>query len=371
MINKILAALISTSLLLPNVCVAVPVYAAITHTIVLSDTTATYDGATVKTSTHTWTPDPSNKNGYTETDINEDDPMETDDVYIAKDIIYYPSLPTSGFTRVQYDENQEWAYYYDDSVQVTKSRADGVTDKWIFSTLPVLKSSSTPPTSMMHTATEAASNPVLHIKTPGTYVISGTWTGQIMVNLPETGDANADEISTNLINITLNGVTVNCSVAPAFLIKDVYETESTETCGVNITIADGTTNNFTGANVYRMLKMKDKDADAQSTHSGSVYLQKKLYKLDGAFYSSQSMKISGGSAGTGILNINGSYEGLSTEMHLHITGGNIYITTEDDGINVNEEGTSIFKMSGGNLNINCAQGDEGDGIDSNGSILII
>ena len=43
---------------------------------------------------------------------------------------------------------------------------------------------------------------------------------------------------------------------------------------------------------------------------------------------------------------------------------------EDDGINVNEDNVSVFTMNGGTLHIFAGLGAEGDGIDSNGYIVV-
>jgi hypothetical protein len=142
----------------------------------------------------------------------------------------------------------------------------------------------------------------------------------------------------------------------------------TSNAGANVIIADGTTNNFSGENVYRMLKTKYKD-DSQQSGTG-VKLQKKMRKLDGAFYSYVSMNISGETKGTGVLNINAGYEGLDSELHLTLNGGNVNIFSQDDGINVNEDGVSVVTVNGGSLHILAGLGSEGDGIDSNGFLVI-
>ena len=64
----------------------------------------------------------------------------------------------------------------------------------------------------------------------------------------------------------------------------------------------------------------------------SKTVQKKLYKMDGAFYSFVSMNISGQEKATGILNITSGFEGLDDELHLTIDGGNINIYAQNDGI---------------------------------------
>lgn len=74
--------------------------------------------------------------------------------------------------------------------------------------------------------------------------------------------------------------------------------------------------------------------------------------------------------GTGVLNIESGYEGLDTELHLTLNGGNVHILSQDDGINVNEDGVSVVTVNGGSLHIVGGAGSEGDGIDSNGFLVI-
>ena len=178
--KKLLAILMALSMVLGFV---VPVQAAQSaHTIILSSTqnsdgsyshTALYDGAAVQEYDYTWHADPSTVHS----DV-KNSPAEyytgtapgSDAVYIAHDIYYYPELPSSGFTRQNYDGEQEWCYYY---------TASGYTS-YIFSTLPGRGSL---PTNMMHSAQEAYQNAVLHITQPGDYIIQGDWHGQIWVDL--------------------------------------------------------------------------------------------------------------------------------------------------------------------------------------------
>ena len=83
------------------------------------------------------------------------------------------------------------------------------------------------------------------------------------------------------------------------------------------------------------------------------------------------MNIFGGKENTGILNIKAENEGLDSEMHLTINGGDIYIESGNDGINTNEDGVSVTTVNGGRLTIRVTgETGEGDGIDSNGWLVI-
>ena len=72
-----------------------------------------------------------------------------------------------------------------------------------------------------------------------------------------------------------------------------------------------------------------------------------------------------------MLNINASNERLDSELHLAINGGNINISSGNDGINTNEDGVSVTTINGGTLRIKVTgETGEGDGIDSNGWLVI-
>ena len=328
------------------------------HILHLSGNTASLDGTTLKEFDYTWRADP----GLPDVQFEGTAPDETLRAYLAHDIIYYPEIPESAFVQENYDGEQEW---------VTRYTASGLED-YIFGTLPILGTEL--PAEMMHTAEEAYSNPVIHITQPGTYILEGSFHGQLFFDFGEEEDTFTDKNAS--VTVILNGAEVVCTVAPAIVFHDVYECdnawESRESysditdlsdAGVKIILADGTENSFTGCNVYRLLKPEYKK------NSDSV--QKKRWKTDGAFYSFQSMAISGESAGTGILNITGStFEGLDCELHLTINGGYVNIFSQDDGINVNEDHVSVFTLNGGRLTIFAALGAEGDVIDSNGYIRL-
>ncbi|MBQ1501733.1 MAG: S-layer homology domain-containing protein [Firmicutes bacterium] len=353
-----------------------------THVITLSSTenadgtytqSATLDGAAVTEYDYVWHADPGEAHDEVSNSPAEyytgEEPAGDEAVYIAHDIYYYPELDESGFVKVQYDDDTEWAYYY---------TAEGYED-YIFATLPV--DGSSVPTEMMHSEEEAYENAVLHITEAGTYIIEGEWHGQIWIDLGDTDDTFADESAK--VTVILNGVDVTCTVAPALVFYSAYECDNgweeqtawsaevdTSEAGANVIIADGTVNNFSGENVYRMLKAKYKSEDSQDSATGSVALQKKARKMDAAFYSYVSMNIDGEAEESGVLNITSSYEGLDTELHLTINGGNINVASQDDGINVNEDGVSVVTFNGGSTHVLAGLGSEGDGIDSNGYLVV-
>lgn len=224
-----------------------------------------------------------------------------------------------------------------------------------------------------HTAEEAAAHTVLHITKPGSYILSGALSrGQIAVDLGEEAENDPDAV----VTLILNGADITCEAAPAVIFYNVYECgddekavkdPDTSSAGARVIIADGTSNTVRGAYVARIY-------DPESVvlnENGEVEDADKLHKYDGAFYSRMSMNIDGGKKGTGELTIHAVNEGLDSEMHLTLNGGNIRIFSGNDGINTNEDGVSVTTVNGGSLDITVTgESGEGDGIDSNGWLVI-
>ncbi len=227
-----------------------------------------------------------------------------------------------------------------------------------------------------HTPEEAKSHTVIHITKAGKYSLTGKLShGQIAVDLGEEAKSNPDAV----VTLILNGADITCEVAPAVIFYNVYECGNTDTekatkdvdtsaAGANVIIADGTVNTVNGSYVERIYKPESVVLNEDKTE---VEDAKKLHKYDGAFYSKMSMNVIGGEKGTGELNINAENEGLDSELHLTINGGNINILSGNDGINTNEDGVSVTTVNAGTLKIRVAgETGEGDGIDSNGWLVI-
>ena len=227
-----------------------------------------------------------------------------------------------------------------------------------------------------HSQAEADAHTVVHITKPGTYALSGKLSaGQIAVDLGEDAKENPEAA----VTLILNGVDITCSVAPAVIFYEVYECGDTDTdiatnvvdttaAGANVLIADNSVNNVTGSYVARIYKPGSVELSEDGTE---VVDSKKLHKYDAAFYSKMTMNMNGDEEGTGVLNIKAENEGLDSELHLTINGGNINIASGNDGINTNEDNVSVTTVNGGTLKIKVtgATG-EGDGIDSNGWLVI-
>lgn len=227
-----------------------------------------------------------------------------------------------------------------------------------------------------HSAEDAAGHTVVHIGKPGMYSISGSLSkGQIAVDLGE----DAKEDPTAVVTLILDGVDITCEVAPAIIFYSVYECGSddadgaskdvdTSAAGANIVIADGSENTVNGSYVARIYKP---DSVVLNEAGTEVEDAKKLHKYDGALYSKMSVNVGGGVEGSGILTINAENEGLDSELHLTVNGGIININSGNDGINTNEDGVSVTTVNGGELHITITgETGEGDGIDSNGWLVI-
>ena len=380
--------------------------------------TAYMNGEAIAAYDYVWHAEPSKRDEYftlgsSNRELTEDEMKAeiSESVYIARDIRYLPD--TLEFTgTAKHDEETEYAAYYSDEVaaEVAAELGSGFEGPYIFATLPMSAGQGMPggdggtphdmpsgdrdPTetpvagavsnsdieafeTMTHSAEEAYSNPVLHIHEAGVYRLKGTWHGQIWV---DPGDGAQ-------VALILDGITVSCDVAPALVFRSGNEcgptdtdevSESWRTLGTEIVPADagavvilagGTTNNFTGTNVYRMLKAEQKKDSVTTIDGTDVSQQKKRYKMDAAFYSYVSMAIgTDDEDNPGTLNITSTnYEGLGSEMHLTIDSGTVKVTATDDGINTSEDDVSVFTMDGGSLTVISSKG---DGIDSNGWVVI-
>ena len=212
-----------------------------------------------------------------------------------------------------------------------------------------------------HSREEAEAHLVVNITAPGSYRISGKLDkGQIRIDLGEDAASDPDAV----VNLILDGAEITCTVAPAILFQNVYECDGnwsedkarpdvdTSAAGANLILAENSKNILSGSHVAKIYK--DKDGE------------KKLWKQDGAVYSYMSLNV----YGPGALDIEADNEGLDTELHLTIFGGDITIRSGNDGINTNEDGVSVTAIHGGNLRILAGLREEGDGIDSNGYLVI-
>ena len=229
-----------------------------------------------------------------------------------------------------------------------------------------------------HTKEECNLEKLVKISQPGTYQVSGSLKGQLCVELASDGEEQN-------VTLILNNLDIESKVAPGLLFKTAHEIDTNkykgeneeiqyeaaiklnfEKAGAKVIIADGSYNTIKGSHVAKVNRYTE-NADGTITIDPK---KKKKYKYDGAFYSKVSMSIKGQSKGDGVLNVIGDQEGLDSEKHLLIEGGRINIAAQDDGINGSEDKGSVVLVKGGTLTVNGGLGSQGDGIDSNGMLII-
>lgn len=221
-----------------------------------------------------------------------------------------------------------------------------------------------------HSIEEAAAHTVITITQPGTYEVSGKISsGQIAVDLGE----DSREDSQAVVNLILNNAEISCSVAPSIVVFNAYECGSdkeedaspyvnTENAGFNLILAKDSENVINGSYVAKIYKDGTTKEDIENDEA------KKKYKFDAAIDSLVSFNID--SEENGKLIVDAENEGISSALHMTISGGEIMINSSDDAINTNEDNISVLTINGGTIICDSGFGEEGDGIDSNGYIVI-
>lgn len=221
-----------------------------------------------------------------------------------------------------------------------------------------------------HSREEADKHTVITISKPGTYIVSGKISyGQIAVDL---GNESRNDKKA-VVNLILDNVEINCSVAPAIVVYNAYECGSrkekdaspvtdTSGAGFNLILAENSENIINGSYVAEIYKEGTTKEDIKNKKT------EKKYKFDAAIDSLVSFNIESGENGRII--VNAQNEGISSGLHLTINSGEIVINASDDSINTNKDNVSVFTMNGGTVICNSGFGKEGDGIDSNGYLVI-
>ena len=223
-----------------------------------------------------------------------------------------------------------------------------------------------------HSAKEASEHTVITITQPGTYRVSGSISkGQIAVDLGEESEDEKEAV----VCLILDDADITCTVAPAVVVYHAYECGSDDTenavrnvdtseAGFRLVLADDSVNTVQGSHVAKIYKEGTTQEDINTGEA------KKAYKFDAAMDSTVSFTINGEEAGNGILKVTADNEGISSNLHMTVNGGEIHISSADDAINTNEDGVSVFTINGGTIICDSGAGAEGDGIDSNGWIVI-
>ena len=202
---------------------------------------------------------------------------------------------------------------------------------------------------------------VVNIKNSGTYEFTGTLTdGQIAID--------ANKLAGN-VTIILNNVNITCKNAPAIFVDNSKLDSASYT--VTIKVADGSTNIIAGGKIKQSVEGWEDQSnllyyvDKGHDDDGNYY---ERYKYDGAISSDVSLKFEG----NGTLTVNAlAKEGIESKKHITINSGNYIINALDDGINACTDEESVITINDGTILVNVLpKAEEGDGIDSNGSIYI-
>lgn len=165
------------------------------------------------------------------------------------------------------------------------------------------------------------------IKRAGTYELSGSFEGQIVVELQKT----------EAVELILSGLTVTCDTSAPIYIK------SADKC--NITLAEGTTNTLTDAEFYVF-------EDGQS-------------KPNACLYSEEDLDIEGN--GTLVVNANFN-NGIGSKNDLKIKGGSITVNAVKNAL----KGNDSVSVSAGTVNIvSCTDGIKSDSIDPGKGIVTV
>jgi len=202
---------------------------------------------------------------------------------------------------------------------------------------------------------------VINIAGAGTYEFTGSISdAQIAVN---TNNINGD------VTIILNNANITCKSAPVIFVYNKLTNSST--CNVIIKTVNDTTNTITGGKIKQsvqdwqdqsaLLYYVEKDYD----DDGSYY---ERYKYDGAISSDISLTFEG----EGELIVNSlAKEGIESKRNITVKSGKYTINSLDDGINACADNESIITIDGGTVLVNVtSEAEEGDGIDSNGTVII-
>lgn len=161
-----------------------------------------------------------------------------------------------------------------------------------------------------------AADGVVTITAAGTYVFSGSLSGQIDVDVSDT----------EKVQIVLNGIDITCGDGPAIYVVNADK--------VFLTLAEGTQNSVTDGAAYALADGEDEP--------------------DAAIFSKDDLTINGSGALTVLANYD---KGVHSKDDLKITGGTIGVTSVGDGI----KGRDCVAVFAGNITIDAGE----DGIQSN------
>lgn len=237
------------------------------------------------------------------------------------------------------------------------------------------------------------SNGDVYITLGGNYILSGELTdGSVIVSAPE----NAK------VRLLLNGVQINCSDSAALYVEQSDKTVVTAADGTENTISSGgdfdESKKIDGAvysksdlslngggtlNVnaeYKHALVCNDDLVITSLTLNATAPQDTVHANDSVRIKEANINLTAGDDGITVSNddstdylyiasgnivINECYEGLQA-TNITVDGGKIVIYPEDDGLN----SMSLMTVNDGDISVINTNGNDADGFDSNGSIVI-
>lgn len=229
-------------------------------------------------------------------------------------------------------ESETWIQFGDDQILVNGTPISESEDETVY-LLRQIETHEDVPKDL-----EKLANRVVTIADAGVYRVSGEASDvQLAVRA---GDQQR-------VRIILDGVSLSCRTAPAIVIYSALDPRVAGEYGATIELAAGSENSITGSHTRK-------------TESSNV-------KLSGAI----SSLVSIGFEGEGSLNVDADEEGIEAKFgHITFNGGTYHILAADDPINVSEDEIGVLTVNDGYLfsQVKPEQGNEGDGVDSNGYI---
>ena len=183
----------------------------------------------------------------------------------------------------------------------------------------------------------------------GTYILSGTYSGQIVVNVADTAK----------VQLVLDGVTITSESSAAIYVKEADK--------VFVTLKDGTTSTLTTSGTFVATDDNNVDGvifskgDLAINGSGSLKISSTAHGIVGK----DDVVITGGN-----IDITSAKKGISGKDSVRIADGTINITTGTDGIhseNSDDTSKGFVYIEGGTITINAAD----DGIHSGTTLDIV
>ena len=183
----------------------------------------------------------------------------------------------------------------------------------------------------------------------GTYILSGTYSGQIVVKVADTAK----------VQLVLDGVTITNESSAAIYVKEADK--------VFVTLKDGTTSTLTTSGTFVATDDNNVDGvifskgDLTINGSGSLKINSTAHGIVGK----DDVAITGGN-----IDITSTKKGIGGKDSVRIADGTINITTGTDGIhseNSDDTSKGFVYIEGGTITINAAD----DGIHSGTTLDIV